>query len=217
MTNFDFEFQSHPITSPGYFSCKVPDEVKHELEQSINNIGSGRDPIALTLIGHNEKECELPVTPNLKYFTESLAYEYGKVFGTNPFKVFINDDEDHEYCLSETWVNFSKKHDFNPIHNHAGVFSFVIWVKIPYDLDEELEVYSDKVNCSVNSLFEFSTIDSFGNINNQTIPVDKSYEWEMIFFPAQMMHQVYPFYTSDEFRVSIAGNIAFSVRNKNEM
>ena len=143
-----------------------------------------------------------------------MAEEYGKVFGVNPFKVFINDDADHEFCLSEAWVNFSKKHDFNPIHKHAGVYSFVIWVKIPYDLDEELKVYSGKVDGSVNSLFEFTTIESFGSINNQTIPVDKSYEWEMIFFPAEMMHQVYPFYSSDEFRVSIAGNIAFSVKDK---
>lgn len=214
MTNFNFDFESCPITSPGYLSCKVPDKVKHELEKSMDTLGDERDPICMTLIGHNERECELPLTPNFKYFTESLAEEYGKVFGVNPFKVFINDDADHEFCLSEAWVNFSKKHDFNPIHKHAGVYSFVIWVKIPYDLDEEMKVYSGKVDGSVNSLFEFTTIESFGSINNQTIPVDKSYEWEMIFFPAEMMHQVYPFYTSDEFRVSIAGNIAFSVKDK---
>jgi hypothetical protein len=29
----------------------------------------------------------------------------------------------------------------------------------------------------------------------------------MVFFPAQLLHQVYPFYESDEVRVSVAGNI----------
>ena len=89
-------------------------------------------------------------------------------------------------------------------------------MKIPYDLDEEMQVYSGKVDGGVNSLFEFTTIKhaNFGALQSQTVPVDKSYEWRMIFFPAQMMHQVYPFYSSDDFRVSISGNVFLSIRNK---
>ena len=39
MTNFNFDFESYPITSPGYLSCKVPDKVKHELEKSMDTLG----------------------------------------------------------------------------------------------------------------------------------------------------------------------------------
>lgn len=214
MTDFNFDFQSKQIAGPGYLECKVPDQVRQELTQTLDNLDSEIDPFCLTLVGHNERECQLPITPNLKYLTESLAEEYGKVFNVNPFKVFVNDNEDHEFNLSSVWVNFSKKHDFNPIHKHSGVYSFVIWVKIPYDLDEEMQVYSGKVDGGVNSLFEFTTIEPFGALQSQTVPVDKSYEWRMIFFPAQMMHQVYPFYSSDDFRVSISGNVFLSIRNK---
>ena len=36
-------------------------------------------------------------------------------------------------CLDTLWVNFQKENEFNPPHNHSGLFSFVIWVKIPTD------------------------------------------------------------------------------------
>ena len=33
--------------------------------------------------------------------------------------------------LNYSWVNFQHEGDYNPIHNHGGIFSFVIWIKIP--------------------------------------------------------------------------------------
>ena len=38
-------------------------------------------------------------------------------------------------------------------------------------------------------------------------PLDKKFEGTMLFFPSWLQHQVYPFYTSDEKRVSLSGNI----------
>ena len=97
MTDFNFDFQSKQIAGPGYLECKVPDQVRQELTQTLDNLDSEIDPFCLTLVGHNERECQLPITPNLKYLTESLAEEYGKIFEVNPFKVFVNDNEDHEF------------------------------------------------------------------------------------------------------------------------
>ena len=34
--------------------------------------------------------------------------------------------------LTGLWVNFQKKGEFQPIHNHYGLMSFVIWMDIPY-------------------------------------------------------------------------------------
>ena len=36
-----------------------------------------------------------------------------------------------------------KKHEFNPLHNHDGIYSFVIFVNIPYDLTEEENYFAD--------------------------------------------------------------------------
>ena len=34
--------------------------------------------------------------------------------------------------LNSFWVNYQFKNEFNPYHDHAGVYSFAIWLKIPY-------------------------------------------------------------------------------------
>jgi len=33
----------------------------------------------------------------------------------------------------------------------------------------------------------------------------------MLFFPAEMMHQVYPFYNCEEERITISGNIKYDI------
>ena len=40
--------------------------------------------------------------------------------------------------------------------------------------------------------------------------MEASDEGTMLFFPAMLKHQVYPFYNSDEDRISISGNISLS-------
>ena len=39
------------------------------------------------------------------------------------------------------------------------------------------------------------------------MPVDKSYERKIILFPGDTLHSVSPFYTSDDYRVTVSGNI----------
>lgn len=62
-------------------------------------------------------------------------------------------------------------------------------------------------NTPSNSLFEFVCTDFMGKISQNKISVDKSYEGCIIMFPSSLFHTVYPFYTSDDYRISIAGNL----------
>ena len=39
--------------------------------------------------------------------------------------------------LESFWANYQYKHEFNPVHDHGGAFSFVIWMKIPYDCEDQ--------------------------------------------------------------------------------
>ena len=32
------------------------------------------------------------------------------------------------YHLDQWWVNFQQQTEFNPVHTHSGVYSFVIWI-----------------------------------------------------------------------------------------
>jgi hypothetical protein len=107
-----------------------------------------------------------------------------------------------KFKISSAWVNFQKKHEFARPHAHLGDFSFVIWLKVPFLINDENE------NGSVEAAsFAFHYTNSLGKIQNWTIPVDATYEKRVILFPSDMVHSVYPFYSSDEYRVVVAGNI----------
>lgn len=119
------------------------------------------------------------------------------------------------YSLSNLWVNYQKKYEFNPIHSHPGVFGFVIWIKIPYQLEDEFNYVSVKNSKNkLSSIFQFQYNDIFG-LQSHNLYVDKEFEGKIILFPAFMKHLVYPFYTSDEYRISVAGNVILKVPEKN--
>jgi hypothetical protein len=114
--------------------------------------------------------------------------------------------------LMNLWVNFQKKHEFNPIHNHSGLFSFIIFVQIPYNLNQELKNGPGRLsNSNFSSCLQFHFTDLFGRPKNDIVYVDKTYEGGVYFFNAETMHCVYPFFTSDDYRISVSGNIGWSV------
>ena len=118
------------------------------------------------------------------------------------YKVF----QGKESWLSPIWANYQRKHEFNPIHNHTGALSFVIWTQIPYNIEDELNVITTSTS-NVTSQFQFVYPSMSNNIGMTNFPVAKTWEGTVLMFPSWLMHTVYPFYTSDDFRISVAGNL----------
>jgi hypothetical protein len=210
--SFDFEFESHPFISPGYLKAKLPDQVRAEIQKSIDGLENGSIPsIENRPLGrrHLTSETKLPVTPLAKEFVEDLCYEYDNVFkgGDHVFWSQVNFDDRHlgRYDAKNMWINHSYKYDFNPVHSHEGCFAFVIWVDIPYNLEDELALHDG--HAMMNSLFTFQWTNAKGKLRTEPLYVDKSWEWNIIVFDAFLPHSVFPFYTSDKARVSIAGDV----------
>jgi len=106
------------------------------------------------------------------------------------------------------WINAQRQGEFIPLHQHSGIYSFVIWVQMPYTIEEQRTKCMNPILVKERTaLFEFVFINSLGKLENFRIPVDKSYEGYVAIFPAELSHQVYPFYNSDGLRISISGNI----------
>lgn len=121
---------------------------------------------------------------------------------------YYKSHEKTDYNLSKAWINFQKKYEFNPIHHHIGIFSFALWLKVPYKIEDENKVFpyiNDSENVTANFCFHYTDI--LGNIERYAIPVDKKYENKLVFFPSSLRHIVYPFYTSDDYRISVSGNL----------
>jgi hypothetical protein len=190
----------------GFMGCDLSDdEFLPILEEAleIQENFSQAQPMNDTLIGHIKHEYLIKKTHVL---IETLAIQmssrYQIVYPS--FKI----PEKSKLSMDDVWINFQKKHEFNPLHNHSGDFSFVIYVKIPYTIEEEKK-YTSHVpeHFRVPGSFLFHYTDALGQIAPWCIPTDQSYERRMILFPAKMMHTVYPFYSSDDYRISISGNL----------
>ena len=137
----------------------------------------------------------------IEFFKKSTA------FNSQPIS-----KNDLPYGLDRFWVNFQKQHEFNPMHNHSGVYSFVVFMKIPTVWKEQCEIpFVKESNSPKASAFEFVYTDIMGNISQYTYCLDSSFEGIMLFFPAEMMHQVYPFYNCEEERITISGNIVYDI------
>ena len=143
----------------------------------------------------------------------SVIGKYKEIFkeSTASYSQSISKN-DLPYGLDRLWVNFQKQHEFNPMHNHSGVYSFVVFMKIPTDWREQHEIpFVKESNSPRASDFEFVYIDIMGKISPYHYKLDSSSEGTMLFFPAEMMHQVYPFYNCEEERITISGNIVYDI------
>ena len=120
--------------------------------------------------------------------------------------------------LDELWVNFQKKGEFQPIHSHSGTFSFVIWMDIPYHSKDEAKLHFAKSNCKTPPGGNFSFVTSNGTsraLRDYFISMSPEFNGYCCFFPSDLSHQVYPFYTSDKDRISISGNISYHPKESN--
>ena len=112
--------------------------------------------------------------------------------------------------LSELWVNWMSRHEFSPIHRHDGVMSFVIWLRVPYTEAEEAAArpyVPEHIN--YGGQFALHYTDTLGQLCTKTLPVYKDWESMLCLFPSGINHSVFPYYSSNDLRVSVAGNFVF--------
>jgi hypothetical protein len=107
------------------------------------------------------------------------------------------------FICGTPWFNIQKKGEFIPMHNHDGLLSYSAWIKIPYDVEEETK------DGKYASCFQFNYSTITGNTFTEIIKIDKSFEGKIMIFPSALPHCVYPFYTVDDTRISMSGNVLF--------
>ena len=133
-------------------------------------------------------------------------FKYMKCMGNQ--QTSLDEGMSYDLRLRQCWVNYMKKHEFNPLHNHSGLYSFVVFVKIPFDLEEEFRSSRTRnPNQRYPGCFSFYATNGIGEIVPHVIEADKGWEQTIMLFPSITHHQVYPFYTSDDYRVTISGNL----------
>ena len=137
-----------------------------------------------------------------------LTHQYGKLFYNVGKDVPVN--RTHPYHLRDLWVNYQKQHEFNPIHTHTGVYSFVIWMKIPTEYNQQRSLPLARANSDVVSNFSFEYTNILGESRTYVYVMSPKAEGTMVFFPSKLTHIVYPYYNCEKERISVSGNISLN-------
>lgn len=192
-------YEEIKLHNPGVLKTKLPDYVFKNILIDAQEDVENRIPYNNNLVGHIEHEYEIKVRPYFETVINNMWLEY-----RDKFQYHMTDQY---YIPNTAWINLQEKYEYNPLHHHDGAVSWVVWLNIPYDLEEEFARFPN-AKSKHSSLFSFYYNTLLGNQESHQLMVDKSWEGTMIMFPSMLKHSVNPFYTSDETRVSIAGNIS---------
>ena len=137
------------------------------------------------------------------HVVEPLALDYEREFG-NGLSTSIPVATGHRWQLGRFWVNYYRSSTYIPLHDHTGIYSFVIWLKIPSR--QKILGKSHYNETHYNSTFQFYYIDLLGAVRSHTYYLNPEDEGTMVLFPSTLKHCVHPHY-SDEDRITISGNI----------
>ena len=194
----------------GFIDVSIPDKLFKSLKKECDVALDSNDEKVSGLSGvgvpthrylknkHNLQELEILILNLLK--------EYKIKFELDPLQAeFVNAQP--TFVLDKPWINYQKKNEFLPTHIHDGIFSYTIWIDIPYDSYEELKEGGGHASC-----FHFHYTDILGKSREHIIRLSNRDNGRMLFFPAKLSHQVYPFYTTDKYRVSISGNVMLDIK-----
>ena len=193
-----------------YLISTVPQDITDKLNEVIK--GKNLQPANMDLAGNIKNEFLIPEGKEHVYPLIFALIDKHKEQYPQHFKKITGYTGKKEISLQlhSLWVNFQKKYEFNPIHVHEGLFSFVFWHKIPYKIENEIARYPNMKPDQVKAgHFAFLQIGEMGRIQSIDLPVDNSWEGKIALFPADLNHTVYPFFTSDDVRITISGNVGF--------
>ena len=204
-----------PLQTLGIVTCNVPFDVmyaiKNEIEDIQNNNFKKGIPVNSKLAGAILHEYKLQeCVPVFSKFIDAVVPEYWRLNNNAE-----NAKKKHNLKLNNDgsaglWVNFQKKYEYNPLHSHGGDISFVLYVSLPYDMEEEINqphIINNTNPRGPGIDFLFPSLNSYPPVSNFFIPLDKSWENKIIMFPSWLQHLVNPFCVCDELRISVAGNI----------
>ena len=202
-------FDHSHLPNIGLTNGKIPPNIYQALNREIVDIHTNdKDIIKMnrSLAGQITKEYQITESRKLlDPYLEEMGRAYQKEWNYFPKENPINNN----LTVESEWVNMQKKLEVNPLHNHDGTLSFVAWLYVPFKLEDERNMENCKNSRTVElaSTFQFVYTTVFGKIVNSPMFVESGWEGRIVMFPSQLLHIVYPFQTSDDYRISIAGNL----------
>ena len=231
------EIQFQPVRwGPLVVQTKIEDNFVDELlERGLESRHSGKKQLDARryLAGHIENEFLYENTiewfdPKIEPYINGYINLADQWTGVNSFKHLIRDSTvenivkgghdqkiptDIGWHMSMAWINFQKKGEYNPPHNHPCDLSFVAFLQVPKEIGEEYKAIPEIEHGKGPGILYFNygeqlpfSVKSFGKLPERG---------DLFLFPGWLMHHVHDF-KSDVERISVSGNVNFEVVTKTE-
>ena len=188
---------------PCVAKLKITDEFKNLLLKEGEESSTKEYDYQNRLAGIIQKEFRFRDYDVLLPYVDEFLKLYTRIFEKwkgVPFK------QAPSYLLRAMWINYQRKNEFNPPHDHADDLSFVIYLKVPEEIKKEFKEYKGRSAGPGGISF------IYGEGNRQAITYQSHFpeENDLFIFPAWLKHFVAPF-KSDVQRISVSGNISSQV------
>ena len=194
----------------GLFPTPLFASIKKEAKEIEKNFKKAQF-FGHNLAGNIKREYELKKNhKGIEDFLINTAKEYDAAF--NYIQSVKVGTADVPLVMDKAWINFQAKHEFNPLHTHSGIYSFVGFIRVPYTEKEITHTPGSKSNSPCAGALEFKYSNMLGNIAGFTFQAAQEDEGLFFFFPAKLNHSVYPFYTSNKYRVTISANLVLKLK-----
>ena len=197
--------QSVQFPNLGYVRTSVVDHQLKQLLAWVDSIDSDTTPINHSHVGTVAREYEItsePVKQELSNILAPMVQQY-----VNDMHITV---EQRPMGLTTAWCNLQTSGEYFAAHTHTGVFSFALWLRVPFtQADERAWREARGKSGRETASFQFHYTDALGRITPNVLEVDRSWENEIIVFPGEMMHSVTPYYSTDDSRIVVSGNVDY--------
>jgi hypothetical protein len=112
----------------------------------------------------------------------------------------------HGLIFSRLWCRASTKYDYQSLHDHQSVLTFVLWMNIPFNSKIERSIQPGFRPEAGDVVLEYHN--TCGRLEKMSWHISKECSGQMILFPSNWQHIVYPHHSTDEYRIALAGDIA---------
>ena len=155
------------------------------------------------LAGHIDQELKFSENDMRWFLDETKSIFTSYIDSVLKFSFSKNEfSKTNGYHLANLWINFMRKGEFNPLHDHLGDISFVIYLSVPDPIKTENTSFVGNGNGPGSISFFYGEKSKYYKSSYYFLPKTG----DMFIFPATLRHFVPPF-KSDVIRTSVSGNI----------
>ena len=117
----------------------------------------------------------------------------------------------HMLKFNRFWCRASTRHDYHALHDHRSIMTFICWLHNPIDSEKErMDQYGFRPEAG-EVILTYS--DTCGKLRKHHFPLSPEKNGTMIVFPSDINHMAQPIHSTDEYRICLAGDLAYDSYN----